>query len=131
MRTDSHKHYAQVGRLEVVDTGRRRRWSPEEKLRIVTESFSGPRLVSTIARRHGISPSLLFTWRRAFHVGASEPPEAKFVPALIVPEALPDERQPSTVGRVEIVARNGRRLIIDASLDVATIARLLDVMERR
>ena len=87
----SHTHYAQVDRLDVVDTGRRRRWSTEEKLRIVTESFSGPRLVSTIARRHGISPSLLFTWRRAFQAGVSKQPEAKFVPALIVPEALPDE----------------------------------------
>ena len=127
----SHTHYAQVDRLDVVDTGRRRRWSAEEKLRIVTESFSGPRLVSTIARRHGISPSLLFTWRRAFQAGASKPAEAKFVPALIVPEARRDEQRPSAVGRVEIVARNGRRLIIDASLDVATIARLLDVVERR
>ena len=31
-----------VSRLEVVDTGRRRRWSDDEKLRIVTESFVGP-----------------------------------------------------------------------------------------
>ena len=127
----SHTHYAQVDRLDVVDTGRRRRWSTEEKLRIVTESFSGPRLVSTIARRHGISPSLLFTWRRAFQAGASKLAEAKFVPALIVPEARRDEQRPSAVGRVEIVARNGRRLIVDASLDVATIERLLDVVERR
>jgi hypothetical protein len=42
----SHTHNAQVERLEVVDTGRRRRWSEEEKLRIVAESLSGPRLVS-------------------------------------------------------------------------------------
>src|SRR5262245_7413551 len=53
-------HGAQVGRLEVVDTGRRRRWSEEEKLRIVAESFSGPRLVSSTARCHGISTSPLF-----------------------------------------------------------------------
>jgi len=39
----------QVRRLDVVDTGRRRRWSDAEKLRIVEESFSGPRLVSAIA----------------------------------------------------------------------------------
>ncbi len=127
----SHTHYAQVDRLEVVDTGRRRRWSTEEKLRIVTESFSGPRLASTIARRHGISPSLLFTWRRSFRAGVAKQPEAKFVPALIVPESRPDDLQPSATGRVEIVARNGRRLIIDASLDVAAIARLIAVVERR
>ena len=82
-------------------------------------------------RRHGISPSLLFAWRRAFHAGVSKPPQAKFIPALIVPESRPDDLQPSATSRVEIVAKNGRRLIVDASLDVAAIARLLDVVERR
>ena len=38
----SHTHSAQVERLEVVDTGRRRRWSEEEKLRIVAESKAHP-----------------------------------------------------------------------------------------
>jgi hypothetical protein len=48
-----------ISRLEIVDTGRRRRWSAAEKLRIVEESFSGPRLASATARRHGISNQLL------------------------------------------------------------------------
>ena len=34
---DMHKDSVQVCRLEVVDTGRRRRWSVEEKRRIVEE----------------------------------------------------------------------------------------------
>jgi len=46
-----------------VETGRRRRWSEDEKLRIVAESLSGSRLVSSTARRYGISRSLLTTWR--------------------------------------------------------------------
>lgn len=41
---DSHTISA-LNRLEVVDTGRRRRWSDEEKARIVLESLSEPRLV--------------------------------------------------------------------------------------
>jgi hypothetical protein len=36
---DSHKHSAQVERLEVVETGRRRRWTEEGKLKIVVESL--------------------------------------------------------------------------------------------
>jgi transposase len=36
---DSDRRSAQVERLQVVDTGRRRRWSEEEKLKIVVESF--------------------------------------------------------------------------------------------
>ena len=78
--TDSHR----VTRLEVVDTGRRRRWTDEEKLRIVEESFSAPRLVSATARRNGISNALLFAWRKAYR----ERPRgavAGFVPAIVAP----------------------------------------------
>jgi transposase len=39
---DSDKRSAQVERLEVVDTGRRRRWSEDEKLKIVLESLRTP-----------------------------------------------------------------------------------------
>ncbi|MGD0024839.1 MAG: IS66 family insertion sequence element accessory protein TnpB, partial [Xanthobacteraceae bacterium] len=63
---DIHTH--SVERLEIVETGRRRRWSEDEKRRIVAESLKGPRLASATTRRHGISPSLLFSWRRAFVV---------------------------------------------------------------
>mgnify|MGYP001824135057 FL=1 len=60
---DRHTDTGQVQRLEVIETGRRRRWTPEAKLRIVEESYAGPRLASATARRHGISGALLFAWR--------------------------------------------------------------------
>ena len=63
--TDSH----QVSRLEVVDSGRRRRWTEAEKLKIVQESLSGPRVASATARRHGISRQLLLNWRKAWREG--------------------------------------------------------------
>src|SRR5215204_5659373 len=68
---DSHTHSA-FGRLEVVETGRRRRWSEDEKARIVLESLSGPRLVSATARRHGISRAQLLAWRRTLRPEQSE-----------------------------------------------------------
>jgi transposase len=52
-------------RIEVImGTGRRRRWDAETKGRLVAESFEPGRSVSEVARRHDISPSLLFLWRR-------------------------------------------------------------------
>jgi transposase len=52
-------------RIEVITgTGRRRRWDAETKGRLVAESFEPGRSVSEVARRHDISPSLLFLWRR-------------------------------------------------------------------
>jgi transposase len=74
-----------ISRLEIVDTGRRRRWSTAEKLRIVEESFSAPRLASATARRHGISNQLLFAWRKAYREGRLGD-IAGFVPAVIVPD---------------------------------------------
>ena len=62
MRTvlmDSHKRSAQLERLEVVATGRRRRWSEDEKLKIVPESLQTSRAVSSTARRYGISRALV------------------------------------------------------------------------
>src|ERR1700752_4288890 len=86
---DSDKRSAQIGRLEVVETGRRRRWSEDEKLKIVLESLQGPRRVSATARRYGISRSLLLQWRRAFRVEQKSGAEQQigFVPAMVVAES--------------------------------------------
>jgi transposase len=59
-----HRFSPQVSRIEMVEVGRRRRWSTGAKLRIVAESFAEPRRVAATARRHGISRALLTTWRR-------------------------------------------------------------------
>jgi transposase len=125
----SHTHSAQVERLEVVDTGRRRRWSEEEKLRIVAESLSGPRLVSATARRHGISTSLLFTWRRAYCESMSQPADGGFVPAVVVPDVRP--AVPAGSGRIEIVLANRRRVIVDSGVDIAVLSKLVEALERR
>jgi transposase len=88
---DSDTHSAQAERLEVIETGRRRRWSEDEKLKIVLESLQAPRLISATARRHGISRSQLLQWRRSFRVeqkGAAGQ-QIGFVPAVVVPEAKP------------------------------------------
>ena len=54
-----------VRRLELISgTGRRRRWSSDEKARIVVESLDPGSSVSEVARRHGLSPRQLFAWRR-------------------------------------------------------------------
>jgi transposase len=49
---------------------RRRRWTPEEKVRIVEETYLPGMSVSLVARRHGIGAGQLFTWRRLMAQGA-------------------------------------------------------------
>src|SRR3954463_8670366 len=112
-----------ISRLEIVDTGRRRRWSAAEKLRIVEESISAPRLASATARRHGISNQLLFSWRKAYRAGRLGVPIG-FVPATIVAEP-PATGRGSGCGRIEIVSANGRRVLVDGEVDVENLLRIL------
>jgi len=52
-------------RIRVITRAERRRlWSVEQKREIVVESLSGDMSVSAVARKHDMSPGLLFTWRR-------------------------------------------------------------------
>lgn len=49
---------------------RRRRWTPEEKVRLVEETYLPGMSVSLVARQNGIGPGQLFTWRRLMAQGA-------------------------------------------------------------
>ena len=54
-----------VRRIELITgTGRRRRWSCDEKARILVESLQPGANISEVARRNGLSPQQLFGWRR-------------------------------------------------------------------
>jgi transposase len=63
----------------ITGAARRRRWTTEQKLRIIEESFEAGETVSAVARRNGVAPNLLFRWRRlmteggAAAVGSDEP----------------------------------------------------------
>ena len=128
-------------RVEVLDgVERRRRWSREDKARIIEETLAPGAKVSEVARRHGISASLVFTWRRQSrsHVPAAVAP--RFA-AVRISEA-PTETAVSTTGEppraagsrsgvIEISLGGGRRVRVDASVDAAALARVLDVLERR
>jgi transposase len=74
------------GRVEIrTGVGRRRRWTEEEKGRIVAESWAPGAVVSEVARRHEISPQHLFGWRKAARTGLLALPGEEgpmFVPVI-------------------------------------------------
>jgi transposase len=59
-------------RIEVITgAARRRRWTTEEKLRIVDETLRSGESISIVARRHGVAPNLLYRWRRLMTEGSA------------------------------------------------------------
>jgi transposase len=143
-----HTPISRISRLDVIATGARRRWTLEEKQRIVAESYGGARLVSVTARRNGPSASQLFTWRRLARQGRLVEADGApvFAPAIIGSESsvggassLPEhvasaKNVPSppcsmaTAGRIEIVLIGGSRVIVDDGVDAAALRRVLDVL---
>ena len=73
-----------AAKVEIVTRAQRRRWSGEEKLRIVRETLEAGSSVSLVARRHGLAPNLLYTWRRRALTGAL----AGLVPVEVAETAL-------------------------------------------
>lgn len=109
-----------IRRLEVITgAGGRRRWSAAEKARITEEAMAPGAVVSEIARRHGMSPQHLFTWRRlalrAAGLGRREAP--LFVPAVIEAPAV----QPSPEPRLRRFRRRSAASGIELEIGGVTV----------
>ena len=64
-------------RIEIITgTARRRRWSTQDKLRMIEETLLPGESISVVARRHGVAPNLLYRWRRLMTEGGTVAIEA-------------------------------------------------------
>ncbi|WP_162251693.1 transposase [Caulobacter sp. Root1472] len=81
---------APVRRLEVFTGARHRRtWSAQAKRQIVAESCSGLETACSVARRYGLAPTQLFTWRRELRAMAPPPSsEPMFAPVVVEPPCV-------------------------------------------
>ena len=141
-------------RVEVLGgPERRRRWTFEDKARIVAETFEPGVSVCAVARRHGVAQWLLFTWRRQAREGrlgglepapffvpvATTPEPPPCVPALIasaspVADAItptPRRARRRQAGLIEIELGGGRRLKVDCDVDAQALRRVLDALGER
>ena len=134
------------GVVEII-TGRerRRRWSTEDKLRMVAEMAEPGTRVRAVAARHGVCESLLFTWRRQVRDGVLTAPEMPvFMPVQMLgtslaaaglsrpeppPAAAPPALPPSPArpqgGLIEIELGDGRQVRVGADVNQAALRRVL------
>lgn len=128
-----------AGRIEVhAGTSGRRGWPEEVKGRIVRESFRPGAQVCDVARRHGIAPQQVTTWRRAARDGLLALPEDSgevlglgFVPvevgeAIDAPVAAPAE----VAGSIEIVA-GGVTVRLPVATEAGRIAEIVAALGAR
>jgi transposase len=132
------RYRPEVEILSVTDTGRRRRWTDAQKVRIVEESF-GPRgSMAETARRHDIGRTLLVRWRRQYRNGelAGGASPLRFMPVTLASPDVPTEAAApkpaaasTSVERAEITLRNGRRLSVEATIDPVALTRLVQALD--
>jgi transposase len=119
-------------KIEVLGTERRRRWSLPDKLRIVEETMQPGVTVTEVARRHGLAPSVVFTWRRLAREGRLGDAGPSFMPVEITPvpaQAPSAASPPRRIGLIEIVLGRGRRIRVDRDVDAEALRRVLQVVE--
>ncbi|MBR0995655.1 transposase [Bradyrhizobium japonicum] len=133
-------------RVEVLGgLERRRRWSQNDKARIVEETLAPGAKVTEVARRNGVAASLVFTWRRQARTSEQEVIPF-FTPVQIAAVAASAEETPKLLptvdgrvrsvaaartGLIEIDLGNRRCIRVDAHVDPEALARVLDVLGRR
>ena len=105
----------------ITSVQRRRRWSREEKERIVAAALTPGAVASEVAREAGIHTSQLFRWRRELCLPASPP---AFSPVMVSP-ALPE-----TTGVIEIEFADGGRMRIAGSVEASTVAALMKALAK-
>lgn len=116
-------------RGEVTGVVRRRRWSIEQKGRIVAEAIGPGAVVAEVARRHDLGPGQLWNWIRAAKEGHFALPatEAAFVPVVAADTAAV---LPVTGPAIEIII--GSMIVrIPAKVDAQTLETVLQVVKRR
>ena len=130
--------------LEIISgVERRRRWSDADKLRIVAEADEAGAKVAEVARRHEISRSILWTWRKQARAGRltmSDPPG--FLPVVVdavsamdtaasEPSAASlqaDAPPPPDQRAITITLVNGTRLEISAALSLPALSCIIGAL---
>jgi transposase-like protein len=105
--------------VEIFRGQPRRRWSEEERRRLVAETLVPGETVRGVARRHGVNTSQLFTWRKRLRaqleVAAATAPAPLFAAVEIAPpdeasgvgEAAAEVKATAPLGLIEVELPRG------------------------
>jgi transposase len=126
---DAHEDTPRIQILSVSDTGRRRRWTDDEKVRIVEECHRDGVTLAEVARRHEISRSMLYDWRYRHKLGLLGCPAQfmRHIPMGVGPSSDVVPPMPSPQPLVVTIDLGERcRVTIPADFDMEAAAGLLN-----
>jgi transposase len=120
-----------VRRIEVITgAGGRRRWTVDDKARIVEETLEPGASVSVVARRHGLTPQQVFAWRREARQRSAEAGPI-FVPAMV--ELAPTHRrrrqQAAPMAAIELDIGGGVRVRIGAGAKASIVSAVIRALK--
>jgi transposase len=114
---------------------RRRRWSAEEKARIVAELGRAGARGAEVARRHGVSRGLLYAWRKQLSDGERVAPESMaFAPVLLAAPSGGSSSAASTPmseGVVIEIETRTARVRLPADTKPSTVLAILKILRGR
>ena len=111
----------------------RRRWSPEEKRRLVALTYEPNASIAGVARRHDLNANLLFNWRGKFGrnglmVAPAASPALTFAQIEVVPEPRLGERTGGG-GLMEVELPDGSKVRVDAQVEELALRRVLAALK--
>jgi transposase len=115
-------------RVEVLTGPERRRWSWEEKARIVAESLAPDAVASSIALRYGLHRNQLYAWRKELRQTADEAARAGSAPLGFVPVVVPEETAVARTSGIEIEVA-GALVRVSPGVDPALLAEVLRTLK--
>jgi transposase len=130
-----------MSRVEIFRGQPRRRWSEEDKRRLVAETLMPGETVRAVARRHGVNTSQLFTWRKRLRGQVDLPVASAPAPMFTAVEIAPfDEtsrmgeaaaKATAPVGLIEVELPRGGRVRICGDVEPALVTAALRALVRR
>ena len=119
-------------RGEVLGVERRRRWSDEAKLSIVSSVGIDGATVTQVAHRCDVTRQQIYRWRHELKKKGLWTPGAGtvFLPVdFQVAEVATPEPQPAPVVSLELRLQGGRCLRFDSCIDEAALTRLIRAVD--
>ena len=114
--------------VEVLTGPERRRWSWDEKARIVAESLAPDAVASSIALRYGLHRNQLYAWRKELRAAADEAARAGSAPLGFVPVVVPEEAAVARISGIEIEVA-GALVRVSPGVDPALLAEVLRTLK--